>query len=372
MATKKNMRVNGKEYFRITKTIGHKYVDGKKIPIRKQFLGSSKRAAEQAYEKWKEEQRRKNEGIINDDRTFIEIADYYRDNILSIDSKYSPNTRDSYTSVYNSHIRTYRQLCEKRLIDVTSEDIQVMYNSLNVKEGVMGVINSFMKALYHWLCANKYSSDLLSGVIIPEKEKTSKDEIIVWTDDELFKISNSIADHRLRFLVLLAPVTGMRISELLGLKYSDFKDGFVSVRRQCCKGKIMPPKYNSNRQIPIHDMLIKELKRHKDWHYKEMKAKGYNTEYVFTTKTGGFYQSNSIRNALKCFYKKNDIPYKKFHAFRATFCSNLCKAGVPIQIASKLMGHKSVEITAKFYTAIGSQEQIAAIQSLPDLTAQVK
>ena len=36
MATKKNMKVNGKEYFRITKTIGHKYVDGQKAIFRKQ------------------------------------------------------------------------------------------------------------------------------------------------------------------------------------------------------------------------------------------------------------------------------------------------------------------------------------------------
>lgn len=59
MATKKNFSVNGHEYYRITRTIGHKTVDGKKVPIKKQFLGSSKRAAEKEYENWRDEQKEK-------------------------------------------------------------------------------------------------------------------------------------------------------------------------------------------------------------------------------------------------------------------------------------------------------------------------
>ena len=43
MATKKNTQIGEYEYYRFTKTIGHK-PDGK--PIKKQFLGTSKRDAE--------------------------------------------------------------------------------------------------------------------------------------------------------------------------------------------------------------------------------------------------------------------------------------------------------------------------------------
>ena len=44
MAKKTNFESNGKEYFRITKTIGHK-ADG--TPIRKQFYGTGKKEAEE-------------------------------------------------------------------------------------------------------------------------------------------------------------------------------------------------------------------------------------------------------------------------------------------------------------------------------------
>ena len=58
MATKKNTEINGQEYFRITRTIGHKMVDGKKVPVKKQFYGSSKGDAEKKYKAFLESQGR--------------------------------------------------------------------------------------------------------------------------------------------------------------------------------------------------------------------------------------------------------------------------------------------------------------------------
>ena len=62
--------------------------------------------------------------------------------------------------------------------------------------------------------------------------------------------------------------------------------------------------------------------------------------------------------------KATGVPEYPFHTFRHTFCTNLCRAEVPIQVASKLMGHKSVEVTAKFYTLVDKDEQKAAINLL--------
>ena len=60
MAAKKNTTVTakgGKEYayYRITRTIGHEWKDGKKVPVKKQFVGASKGNAEQKFKKYQEE-----------------------------------------------------------------------------------------------------------------------------------------------------------------------------------------------------------------------------------------------------------------------------------------------------------------------------
>ena len=63
MATKKNTAIkNGDKqynYFRIVRTIGHEWKDGKKVPIRKQFYGSSKGDAEKQFRAYQDEQLQK-------------------------------------------------------------------------------------------------------------------------------------------------------------------------------------------------------------------------------------------------------------------------------------------------------------------------
>lgn len=63
--------------------------------------------------------------------------------------------------------------------------------------------------------------------------------------------------------------------------------------------------------------------------------------------------------------EKNNIEAKKLHAYRATFCTELCRAGVPLEVASKLMGHKSIEVTARHYALVKRDVQIDAISKLP-------
>lgn len=101
-----------------------------------------------------------------------------------------------------------------------------------------------------------------------------------------------------------------------------------------------------------------------------MVKKKYKIDLVFTIISGGMLDRANVRRSLNRFYDKHDIPQKKFHAYRATFCTNLCRAGVSIQTASKLMGHTSVEVTARFYIAISTEEKKNAVNLLPDLTKE--
>ncbi len=48
-----------------------------------------------------------------------------------------------------------------------------------------------------------------------------------------------------------------------------------------------------------------------------------------------------------------------------TFCTELCRAGVPLEVASKLMGHKSIEVTARHYALVKADVQAEAINKLP-------
>lgn len=131
MATKTNTTIerNGKEYkyFRITRTIGHE--NGK--PIKKQFVGSSKKEAEEKYKQFLEGKKEKS--LNFSPKTFGELSEYYITNILNINSKYSPGTRNLYKGAYKSHIKG-TTLSKTSLQVLSPQDIQQFYNSLNINE----------------------------------------------------------------------------------------------------------------------------------------------------------------------------------------------------------------------------------------------
>ena len=344
-----NYEVNGKKYYRIKRVVGHR-TDG--TPIHKYFYGENKKDAERKYEEWK--------STPPADFMFDDIAQYYIDNVLSV-SDYARSTITLYTSSY----KYIKGKINKPLSDLSAQDIQLVYNSLPITKAVMKSVHKFMSGLFRWLSQNDYCDNLIQNVIVPRKKDNKKsDEITLWTDDELHTILDNLGENRKRFFIVCAVYTGMRLSELKGLKYSDFRGDFISIERQCYKGEIKPPKWKSVRSVPIHDRVRAEFEIHKERHLKEMHDNNYETDYIFTTDTGNLYDDGDLRRALDRYYKSIGVPSKKLHAYRATFCTNLCKSGVPIQIASKLLGHKSIEVTSKYYTSISDQEKIDALQKL--------
>ena len=57
-----------------------------------------------------------------------------------------------------------------------------------------------------------------------------------------------------------------------------------------------------------------------------------------------------------------------FHSLRQTFCTKLALAGVHITVARKMMRHSTVELTAKFYTHVLHESEVAAIEAHDNLT----
>lgn len=355
MATKKNtvITANGKDYqyYRITKTIGHEYVNGVKKPIKKQFTGKSKLDAENKYKEWiLSEVKEKNDNP----RTYGELLDYFINEVLMVNSKYSIGTRKLYRSAYETYLKG-RTLTKIQISRLSANDLQLFYNSLDVTKSTLETIHKVNISFSKWLLANRYSeTSLCEGVVLPDKKVVKKQEdIVVWTDEELNIILNSEPNYYLLPLIKFAVYTGMRISELFGLKWSDINENIIHVRRQYYRGDLVNPKGNKEREIPLHPLL-----------QEYVNTTEHSQEFVFTTKEGSLLEYHNVVHSINRFYDRIGIGHKKFHAYRATFVTNLCKKGVPIQIASKLAGHADISVTAKYYTSIDKDSMMDAISKL--------
>lgn len=379
MATKKNTAVKHGdkkyEYYRITRTVGHEWKDGKKVPIKKQFVGTSKGAAEQKYKKYLEDQAAQKlseeleiEAIKS--KSFGEYADEYTYKIMPA-SSYASGTKRRYEQSYRCHIKD-TWICDMPLSEVRPRTIQSFYMGLNVSRQNLKAINKWMAAFYKWIALNEYGDNVVSAVSLPDKPDNSKQRgIIVWEPEEIKSILTLSAQHRLHFMFVVMYYAGLRISECCGLQYGDMRDGIIYIDRQYYQGEISPPKHNSYRSLPMHPEIEKALFTHRAWHLREMARNRYKTNYVFTTKSGALLEYGNARRSIMRFYKKNGIPEKKIHAYRSTFCTELCRAGVQIEVASKLMGHKSIEVTAKHYALVKRDAQIEAINRLPGIQKEL-
>lgn len=352
---KTNTTIGGKNYYRIRKKI-----DGQM----KTFYGRSKAEAKEKYEGYINNRDTVERVCAPRRETFSVLAMDYIKNILNPSQKYATATKERYSNSYRTHIaKTW--LDRMRVRDIRASDIQRFYNELSVSKQTLATINKFMRGFCRWLVLNEYADDFLSAVEIPRKPENKRhDDIVVWEEDEVNKILSKMQSHRLYFFVLTLLYTGARMSEAIALKHEDIRNGTVHIVRQCYQGETKPPKYGSSRNIPLHDTLRKAYKEYIKWQKDDMEKNGYKTELLFTTSTGRMYDPKSIRKSLKRFYDAHGMPYKNPHAYRATFCTQLCRCGVPIEVASSLMGHKSIEVTALHYAKVQSDSKEDAIALL--------
>ena len=353
MAKNTVIKRNGKEYsyFRITRTVGHKYKEGKKVPIKKQFTGSSERDAERKYREWlvnHEEAK-----VFDSSKTVRELMEFYTENILALNSRYSVGTRALYTGAYETHIKNSK-IIHGYMSDLTAEQIQQFYNELQISQSAMANVHKFMRGFMKWQSSNKYGDYLLNSVVIPVKPSNKRQEgIITWTDEELDLILTAEPEYVLLPFIKFALYSGMRISELLGLKYKDIYDETIHVERQFYRGSWCLPKGSKTRLIPAHHK-IKEMLDHA----------GDPNELIFKTANGNPLDQKNINRSLDRFYGRIGIPHKKFHAYRATFITNLCRKGVPIQTVSKLAGHENINVTARYYASVQLDELSEAVNKL--------
>ena len=85
-----------------------------------------------------------------------------------------------------------------------------------------------------------------------------------------------------------------------------------------------------------------------------------------------FYDKRNVRRALKRYYEEIGIENKSVHTYRATFATNLCRAGVDIEVASKMLGHADINTTAKYYVGITQDRKQDAAKRLFDTVSSMQ
>lgn len=380
MANKTNCTKNGQEYFRLRRKVGKKLNNkGVWVDDFKDFYGQNKSEAEAKYTAFIDNQKK---GIHSTSSCFGEMVDIFICEVFLKDAIYKESTKERYINAYNNNLKN-STLSGLPLSNIRSIDLQSMYNELECAPSTVRSINNFLRHFFHYMEREGVCKDITGNLALPKVEKKKGNAVIdgnveVWSDEELRTILSGSVGHRLHLLFVLAINTGCRIGELLALRYDDIKESALNVNKQISivpefkngiksgqRLEVTPTKTKTSiRTIPLDPATLAEVEYHKAWHATEMMQNGYRTEYIFTTKSGRFYDKHSLRTSCNRLYKRLGITARSFHVYRHTFGTRLAKSGTPIQTVSALMGHSDINVTAKYYINVDSNDKIDAIRKI--------
>tara|TARA_B100000029_G_scaffold515752_1_gene624488 strand:- start:871 stop:1785 length:915 start_codon:yes stop_codon:yes gene_type:complete len=168
------------------------------------------------------------------------------------------------------------------------------------------------------------------------------------TEEEIEKLinetykSHSFKGLRLTLLVELMYATGVRVSELVGIKLGDFNDNYSSF--------VIKGKGGDSRIIPLFGKVIEILKKYID----ELEIHSKGSKFLFPSNSrSGHITRNRFFQMLRGLGKKIGINPKKIspHIIRHSFASHLLDRGVDLRIIQESLGHKDIS-TTQVYTHI--------------------
>ena len=163
-------------------------------------------------------------------------------------------------------------------------------------------------------------------------------------DSNILLISKLFQDQNYKFslLIALGSFFGIRISDLVNLKWCDILNADILT--------IIEKKTKKQRTIKINE----QLKKHILACYKEIKPQS-NNDYIFTSQKGSVYSVQRINVVFKEIRVKYNLKIKNFstHSMRKTFGRQVYNnAGNNAELAlvklSELFNHADIRTTRKY------------------------
>jgi integrase len=337
-------------------------------PKRKTLYGKER---EEVAEKLIEALSNRNKGFVfeGEDQTLSAYLDRWLNG--SVKGSVKPSTHESYERIIRNHIKP--ALGHRKLKNLAPDHVQYFYQSkldAGLAPGTVRLMHGILhKALEQ---AVKWGSISRNACKATTPPKPNPEEIRPLDAEQTKRILEAACGNRLEALYVLAVTAGLRIGELLGLKWEDvdLNAETLRVRRTRSQAKAGPtfttPKNGKGRSMRLTQRAVEALKCHKAAQATErLKLGGLweNNDLLFCTMAGKPLDFRNVATAsFKPLLKKAGLPDIRFHDLRHTCATLLLSRGHHPKLVQELLGHASVAMTLDRYSHVlpGMSDQTAA------------
>ncbi|MCH7984387.1 MAG: site-specific integrase [Chloroflexi bacterium] len=287
------------------------------------------------------------------------------------------------------YVRAYisKNIGDMKISDLTTERVQELYSFLSERGGrngrplaartVLKVHQALRNALDRAVDWELVARNVATRAVHPRPERV---EFQVLNPAQVEAMIEEIGQTNpwAETIVFLAFYTGLRRSELLGLRWLDLDLGraTLSVRRSYHRlddrsSVINPPKTaRSSRSVALTASTVTRLTMHLAEARRTagiMGKKLDENDYLFPWKDGQPFRPDSVTQVFRRAAKKLGFTRLRFQDTRHTHASLLLLTGAHPKIVSERLGHASVAFTLDTYSHVLPGLQEAAADRLDQL-----
>ncbi len=285
-------------------------------------------------------------------------------------------TRDGYE---NEVRRLTAGLGSIRLRDLTTASIGAFYAELGKHLAPKSIKNCH--GVLHKACGDAVKRGVLARNPADHVELPRPDtpEMATWTGEELGKFLRQAEAHRQYGAWHLLCSTGMRRSEVLGLRWQNLDldrgtaavvDTVVPVDNKPTLRLGETKSRRSRRVIALDSRTVSVLREHKSRQNGERLRAGTawaDLGLVFTDEIGGIFSPDTFTRTTKVIAEEAGVPELTPHAARHTWATLALSSGVHPKVVQERLGHSSIAITLDRYSHVidgmdrGAAELVAAL-----------
>ena len=278
------------------------------------------------------------------------IIDKYK-TWLRLEKSLSANSIEAYLTDLDKLIR-FVESEGKDFATISYQDLQqfvAQLRDIGIHPRSQARIISGIKSFYRFLLLDEYITADPTELLESPKIGLKLPEVLTVNEinDILDTIDLSLPEgQRNRAMLEVLYSCGLRVSELISLRYSDvyFDEGFIRVEGKGSKQRL----------VPISETAIREIKNYLLDRNRMAVKKGFE-DILFLSRRGTALSRIMVFHIIKqqtemAGIKKNVSP----HTFRHSFATHLLEGGANLLAIQEMLGHEKIT-TTEIYTHIDRQ-----------------
>jgi integrase len=310
--------------------------------------------------------------VEGDDPTLSDWLDlWYKDNVES----WAYRTKDFYQTQIN-FIKPKLGLV--KLSKLRPRPIREFLGGLQTQHTAAHVYRT-LKAALNCAVKDDYITLDINPMVKIDMPKTTKKKPVTWNAEQINRFLKQAELHPRKDFYRVCLInfhTGMRINEILGLRWEDidFKNEIISVANKVEEGTagsnpvFGTPKGDKIRRILMTKKIKTELaKQQMEQNIVRSEAGDFWRDFglVFTVNNGGPIDRKNLQDRFfNPIIAKLGLPKMRIHDMRHSAGTLLYDLGVPLDIIQEVLGHSSPTITKQLYLHSSIEIQKPAIQQL--------